>query len=62
MPSQLAVITIDAIQPQVVADFWCAVLGWQVIEGDNDVISISFRPVDRISKGPHSDGDAVRVR
>lgn len=41
MPSQLAVITIDAIQPQVVADFWCAVLGWQVVEGDNDVISIA---------------------
>jgi hypothetical protein len=41
MPSQLAVITIDAIRPQVVADFWCAVLGWHVVERDHDVISIA---------------------
>ena len=41
MPSQLAVITIDAIRPRVVVDFWCAVLGWQVVEEDNDIISIA---------------------
>ncbi|WP_247040135.1 VOC family protein [Arthrobacter rhizosphaerae] len=40
MPSQLAVIAIDAIQPQVVADFWCAVLGWHVVDEDTDIISI----------------------
>jgi predicted enzyme related to lactoylglutathione lyase len=40
MPSRLAVIVIDAIQPQVVADFWCAVLGWHVVDEDSDVISI----------------------
>jgi hypothetical protein len=43
MPSQLAVITIDAIRPRVVADFWCAVLGWQVVEEDDGVISIAPR-------------------
>jgi predicted enzyme related to lactoylglutathione lyase len=41
MPSQLAVIAIDAIRPQVVADFWCGVLGWHVVDEDSDVISIA---------------------
>lgn len=45
MPSRLAVITIDAVRPQVVADFWCAVLGWHVVEEDSDIISIA--PQDR---------------
>lgn len=40
MPSRLAVIVIDAIQPQVVAGFWCAVLGWHVVDEDSEVISI----------------------
>jgi predicted enzyme related to lactoylglutathione lyase len=41
MPSRLAVIAIDAIRPRVVADFWCAVLGWHVVEEDSEVISIA---------------------
>lgn len=41
MPSKLAVITIDASRPRVVADFWCAVLGWQVVEEDSNIISIA---------------------
>ncbi|MCX6500499.1 MAG: VOC family protein [Arthrobacter sp.] len=41
MPSQLASIAIDAIRPRVVADFWCAVLGWQVVDEDTDIISIA---------------------
>jgi hypothetical protein len=41
MPSRLAVIAIDAIRPQVVADFWCAVLGWHVVDEDGDIISIA---------------------
>ena len=43
MPSQLAVISIDATRPQVVAEFWCAVLGWHVVEEDSNVISIAPR-------------------
>ena len=43
MPSRLAVIAIDAIRPQVVADFWCAVLSWHVVEEDADIISIAPR-------------------
>jgi hypothetical protein len=41
MSSRIAVITIDAVQPPVVADFWCSVLGWQVLEEDNGVITIA---------------------
>lgn len=55
MPSQLAVISIDAIRPQVVADFWCAVLGWHVVEEDSEVISIA--PQDKT--GPSIDVVAV---
>ena len=41
MPSKLAVIAIDAIRPRVVADFWCAVLGWHIVEEDTGIISIA---------------------
>jgi hypothetical protein len=40
MVSRIAVIAIDAVEPQVVADFWCAVLGWTVLEEDADGLSI----------------------
>lgn len=40
MTSRLASIAIDATNPSVVADFWCAVLGWQVIEEDDEGIGI----------------------
>jgi len=32
MPSRLATIAIDAVDPEVVADFWCAALGWTILE------------------------------
>lgn len=32
---------IDAVQPRVVADFWCNVLGWHGVDEDDGVISIS---------------------
>ena len=41
MTSRIAAIAIDAVQPRVVADFWCNVLGWQVVEEDDGVISIA---------------------
>ncbi|MDQ1747403.1 MAG: hypothetical protein QOD07_1666 [Frankiaceae bacterium] len=40
MPSALAVIVIDAVNPRLVADFWCAVLGWDVLEEEDDIVSI----------------------
>jgi len=45
------VICLDALQPRVVADFWCAVLDWVVMEEDVDGIGIA--PVDRT--GPRID-------
>lgn len=41
MSSRIAVIAIDAVQPRVVAEFWCSVLGWQVLEEDDGVVSIA---------------------
>ena len=43
--SRIAVIAIDAVEPRLVAAFWCAVLDWQVVEEDADVVSIA--PPDR---------------
>jgi Glyoxalase-like domain len=41
MSSRIAVIAIDAVRPRMVADFWCNVLGWQVVDEDDGVISIA---------------------
>jgi hypothetical protein len=38
--SSLAVVAIDAVNPRVVAEFWCAVLGWVLLEEDEGGISI----------------------
>jgi hypothetical protein len=40
VPSSLAVIAIDAVNPRMVAEFWCAVLGWEVLLEDDGVVSI----------------------
>ena len=40
MPSRLAVIAIDAVDPDVVADFWCAALGWTILEREPGGITI----------------------
>jgi len=40
MVSRLSVITIDAAAPEVVARFWCDVLGWRVVDRDAGVVSI----------------------
>ena len=41
MTCRIAAIAIDAVQPRVVADFWCKVLGWQAVGEDDGVISIA---------------------
>jgi len=41
MPSRLAVIAIDAIRPRLIADFWCAVLDWQVVDQDAGGLTIA---------------------
>jgi catechol-2,3-dioxygenase len=40
MTSRIATIAIDAHDLHRVAGFWCAVLGWQIIEEDTDAVSI----------------------
>jgi hypothetical protein len=40
MPSRLAVIAIDAVDPEVVAGFWCAVLGWTILKREPGGITI----------------------
>jgi catechol 2,3-dioxygenase-like lactoylglutathione lyase family enzyme len=38
--SRIAVISVDARDPQRLARFWCDVLGWTVVEADDDGVSI----------------------
>ncbi|GAA4833341.1 VOC family protein [Luteimicrobium xylanilyticum] len=40
MTSRITTIAIDAADPELVAAFWCDVLGWRVLERDGDLISI----------------------
>jgi hypothetical protein len=44
MTSRFAVLTIDALEPAVIAGFWCDVLGWVVIE--ESVAGVSIGPAD----------------
>jgi hypothetical protein len=39
--SRVVVIAIDAVDPVLVADFWCGVLGWEVVESDAGGVSIA---------------------
>ena len=55
MTSRIATIAVDAAQPEVVAEFWCQVLGWHVLERDDEMVSIG--PDD--GSGPGMDVIAV---
>jgi predicted enzyme related to lactoylglutathione lyase len=41
MPSRIATIAIDAAEPRVVAEFWCAVLDWEVTDDDDEGVTIA---------------------
>ncbi len=41
MTSRLATIVIDAHRPDVVARFWCDVLGWRVLDAEPEIVSIA---------------------
>ncbi|MBA2529488.1 MAG: VOC family protein [Euzebyales bacterium] len=41
VPSRIAVLAVDAVDPRVVADFWCEVLGWRAVEESDEGISIA---------------------
>jgi hypothetical protein len=64
MPSRLAVIAIDAIRPRLVADFWCAVLDWQVVDEDAGGLTIAAadRSMPMIDIFPVPEGKQVKNR
>lgn len=41
MTSRIATIVIDAHRPDVVARFWCDVLGWRIVDSEPDIVSIA---------------------
>jgi hypothetical protein len=41
VPSRIAAIAIDAVEPRALADFWCQVLGWRIVEEDAGGVSIA---------------------
>jgi hypothetical protein len=43
MTSRIATIVINAIDPQLVASFWCDVLGWEPVPSDEDLVTIAPR-------------------
>ena len=38
MPSRVAALALDAVDPEAVAAFWCAVLDHEVVDRDGDVV------------------------
>ena len=38
MPSRVAALALDAVDPEAVAAFWCQVLGYEVVDRDGDVV------------------------
>lgn len=40
MTSRFSVLAIDSVDPAPLAEFWCAVFGWGVVEQDDEGISI----------------------
>lgn len=51
MTSRFAVLCVDSVDPEPLARFWCDVLGWNVVDRDED--SVSIGPDDGV--GPHID-------
>lgn len=41
MAARISTVCIDALDPRPVAEFWAAVLGWNVVEEDEEGISLA---------------------
>jgi predicted enzyme related to lactoylglutathione lyase len=41
MAARISSVCIDALDPRTVADFWAAVLGWEVVEDGDEGISLA---------------------
>jgi predicted enzyme related to lactoylglutathione lyase len=57
--SRIATLAIDATDPRPVADFWCSVLGWTVLDEDPTIVSIGPPEATPDAGGPTI--DVVRV-
>jgi predicted enzyme related to lactoylglutathione lyase len=62
--SRLAAVVIDARQPRAIAEFWCAVLGWQVRDEEDGVITIgpAGRSVPTIDVAPVPETKTMKNR
>ncbi len=66
MTSRFAALAVDALRPRMVADFWCAVLGWNVVEVEGRDVRIgpadgSRAPIDFLAV-PENDAKQVKNR
>lgn len=43
MTSRFSAIVIDCREPRPLAEFWCAVLGWHILEEEDDLVEIGDR-------------------
>ena len=41
MPVQISSVCLDSVDPRALAGFWTAVLGWEVIEDDDQGVSLA---------------------
>jgi hypothetical protein len=41
MPARISSVSIDAVEPRPLADFWAAVLQWDVVEDGDEFISLA---------------------
>ncbi len=64
MTSRLAAVVIDANQPRLIAGFWCAVLGWQVLGEEDGVTTIgpAGRSWPTIDVAPVPDTKTIKNR
>ena len=64
MSSRFAVLVIDASDPEVVADFWCGVLGWKVVERDEEgsEIAAAGTPGPRIDVRQVPEAKTIKTR
>lgn len=64
MASTFTELIVDAADPRGLADFWCAVLGWQVTEDDDEGVEITAADgaLPRIVFVPVSDPKTVKNR
>lgn len=62
MASRIAVLVIDAVDVEAVAGFWCQVLGYDVVERDEGVVSIAGAQGPAIDVVPVAEAKGVKNR